>query len=85
MTAATHPILADIDEILKTIRTRSILSFNARVEAARAGDAGRGFTVVAAEMKRLADDTDKLARQLSERVKVARQVLATSISNEGSG
>lgn len=84
MTAATHPILADVDEILKTIRTRSILSFNARVEAARAGDAGCGFTV-AAEMKRLADDTDKLARQISERVKVARQVLATSISNGGAG
>lgn len=80
MTAATNPILADVDDILKTIRTLSILSFNARVEAARAGDAGRGFTVVASEMKRLADDTDKLAKRISERVKVARQVLAGSVS-----
>jgi hypothetical protein len=84
MTAATNPILADVDEILKTIRTLSILSFNARVEAARAGDAGRGFTVVASEMKRLADDTDKLAKRISERVKVARQVLATPDSNGAS-
>lgn len=84
MTAATNPILADVDEILKTIRTLSILSFNARVEAARAGDAGRGFAVVASEMKRLADDTDKLAKQISERVKVARHVLATSVSNDRS-
>ncbi|WP_395065797.1 PAS domain-containing protein [Paraburkholderia silvatlantica] len=84
MTAATNPILADVDEILKTIRTLSILSFNARVEAARAGDAGRGFTVVAAEMKRLADDTDKLAKRISERVRVARHVLATSVSNDRS-
>jgi hypothetical protein len=80
MTAATNPILADVDEILRTIRTLSILSFNARVEAARAGDAGRGFTVVASEMKRLADDTDKLAKRISERVKVARQVLANPVS-----
>lgn len=80
MTAATNPILADVDEILRTIRTLSILSFNARVEAARAGDAGRGFTVVASEMKRLADDTDKLAKRISERVKVARQVLAGPVS-----
>jgi len=83
MTAATNPILADVDEILKTIRTLSILSFNARVEAARAGDAGRGFAVVVSEMKRLADDTDKLAKQISERVKVARQVLAAPVSSGG--
>jgi hypothetical protein len=35
-------------------------------------------------MKRLADDTDKLAKRISERVKVARQVLATPDSNGAS-
>jgi hypothetical protein len=35
-------------------------------------------------MKRLADDTDKLAKRISERVKVARQVLAASVSNGAS-
>ncbi|GLU35253.1 methyl-accepting chemotaxis protein [Trinickia caryophylli] len=83
LTQATNPILAHVDEILKTIRMLSILSFNARFEAARAGDAGRGFTVVAAEMKRLADDTDRLAKQISESVKVARQVMAGTVSSAG--
>ncbi|TKC88680.1 PAS domain-containing protein [Trinickia terrae] len=76
MTAATGTILEDVDDILKAIRALSILSFNARVEAARAGNTGLGFAVVAAEMKRLADDTDKLAKQISTHVKTVRQTMA---------
>ncbi|WP_422110809.1 methyl-accepting chemotaxis protein [Burkholderia multivorans] len=54
----------------------SLLSFNARVEAARAGDAGRGFDVVASEMKRLADGTDRLAKGIADKVSRVRTVMA---------
>lgn len=47
-------IAADIGEISEQIR---ILSFNASVEAARAGSAGAGFRVIAGEIKRLSADT----------------------------
>ncbi|XID92008.1 protoglobin domain-containing protein [Paenibacillaceae bacterium WGS1546] len=43
-----------------------ILSLNASIEAVRAGKHGAGFAVVAAEVKRLSDDTAQAVKQISE-------------------
>ncbi|HEY1406122.1 MAG TPA: methyl-accepting chemotaxis protein, partial [Spirochaetota bacterium] len=52
-----------IDEISSSI---NVLAINATIESAHAGDYGRGFSIIAKEVKRLSDTTAENARQISE-------------------
>lgn len=60
--------LKEIDTI--NLQTR-LLSFNAQVEAARAGSVGASFSVVASEMQKLSQHTDSVARRMERETKTA--------------
>lgn len=61
--------VSDLLAAIRSIATQTkILSINATIEAARAGDAGRGFGVVASEVKALSERTGATAEEIKQKL-----------------
>src|SRR5690554_720791 len=67
--------ISEIVELISDITEQTnILALNAAIQAASAGEAGRGFTVVAEEVQRLAERSSEATKQISAIVKSIQQI-----------
>jgi len=68
--------IGQISKVVKEISDQSnLLGLNAAIEAARAGDAGRGFSVVADEIRKLATNSKENVSQIDDVTKGIREAI----------
>lgn len=66
---STHSkkITKSIEQIYELTELTDTLALNASIEAAKAGEAGKGFSVVATEIRKLADKSKETANEINKR------------------
>lgn len=67
----------EITEFIKRIANQTnLLGLNAAIEAARVGEAGRGFGVVATEIRKMAQESTQSVKQITETIRHIQQRVA---------
>ncbi|MCB5176133.1 methyl-accepting chemotaxis protein [Microvirga lenta] len=84
LSAATSQIGEVADLIRSIAEQTNLLALNATIEAARAGEAGRGFAVVASEVKALASQTTRATEDIARQIEAVQAASQDTLGALGS-
>lgn len=80
--AKSSEMIGEVVGLISAIAEQTnLLALNATIEAARAGEAGRGFAVVASEVKDLASQTAKATEEISSQIGGVQESTAEAVKS----